>query len=285
MSERVHVPLKPPPARALSLKPAPVGILQRKCACGGSGSSHGECEECKKKEMSLQRLSTGHAEPFAIPPIVHDVLRSPGQPLDGATRAFFEPRFGHDFGKVRVHRDAKAAESAAAVNAVAYTVGRDMVFGAARYAPGTEAGYRLLAHELTHVVQQHFSAASGPLRIEVAGEQGAARAADSLLSLRSGSRIEVSQNPVPTLARQIDTQADGPYDNQRLSSTQGQADGGTAKEACDLAKEDCKSKLNCPPERADVDKKCFCYKGGEHGEEGYTCLIKCRCKGSSLPVS
>ncbi|HEY2990878.1 MAG TPA: DUF4157 domain-containing protein [Candidatus Binatia bacterium] len=85
---------------------------------------------------------------------MHDVLRSPGQPLDPAARAFFEPRFGHDFGQVRVHTDAKAADSALAVDALAYTVGRDLVFGAGRYAPETAAGRRLLAHELTHSVQQ-----------------------------------------------------------------------------------------------------------------------------------
>jgi hypothetical protein len=86
---------------------------------------------------------------------VHDVLRSPGQPLDTATRAFMEPHFGHDFGEVRVHADARAAESARAVNALAYTVGRDVVFDTDHYAPATAAGRMLLAHELTHVVQQN----------------------------------------------------------------------------------------------------------------------------------
>ena len=65
-----------------------------------------------------------------------------------------EPQFGHDFSSVRIHADAAAAESATAVNALAYTVGRDIVFAADRYAPATAAGRRLLAHELTHVVQQ-----------------------------------------------------------------------------------------------------------------------------------
>ena len=69
------------------------------------------------------------------PSIIHDVLRAPGQPLDATTRAFMEPRFGHDFSRVRVHSDAKAAESARAVNALAYTVGQDVVFGVGQYAP------------------------------------------------------------------------------------------------------------------------------------------------------
>jgi outer membrane protein OmpA-like peptidoglycan-associated protein len=89
-----------------------------------------------------------------IPPIVHDVLNSPGQPLDTATRAFMEPRFHHDFSGVRVHTDSKAAESAQAVNAHAYTVGSHIVFNTGQYRPGTKPGANLLAHELTHVLQQ-----------------------------------------------------------------------------------------------------------------------------------
>ena len=89
-----------------------------------------------------------------VPSIVHDVLCSPGQPLAASTREFMEPRFGHDFSKVRVHTGARAVKSAQAVNALAYTVGQDVIFGRGEYAPGTIAGQRLLAHELTHVVQQ-----------------------------------------------------------------------------------------------------------------------------------
>ena len=81
-------------------------------------------------------------------------LRGGGQPLPRSVRSFFEPRFGHDFSQVRVHTDARAAEMAKAVNARAYTTGRNVVFGAGQYAPRTVAGKKLLAHELTHVVQQ-----------------------------------------------------------------------------------------------------------------------------------
>ena len=129
-------------------------LLQRKCACDGTPSLDGECTACRAKRLGLQRRSTTQAEPSTVPPIVHDVLHSSGQPLDPAMRAFMEPRFGHDFGQVRVHTDAWAAESARAVNALAYTVGRDIVFEAQRYAPRTRAGRELLAHELAHVVQQ-----------------------------------------------------------------------------------------------------------------------------------
>ncbi len=102
----------------------------------------------------LQRRAADQAGPTTVPPSVHEVLHSPGQPLDANTRAFMEPRFGQDFSGVRVHADAKAAESARAVNALAYTVGRDVVFGTEQYAPQTSAGQRLITHELTHVAQQ-----------------------------------------------------------------------------------------------------------------------------------
>jgi hypothetical protein len=87
---------------------------------------------------------------------------SAGRPLDQATRALAEPRFGHDFSQVRVHTDAPAAESARALGARAYTVGRDIVFGGGEYAPHSAAGQRLLAHELAHVVQQRAVAGSVP---------------------------------------------------------------------------------------------------------------------------
>ena len=81
-------------------------------------------------------------------------LRGGGRPLPESTRTFFEARFGHDFSKVRVHADSRAAEAARSVNARAFTVGPDVVFAPGQYAPRADSGKRLLAHELTHVVQQ-----------------------------------------------------------------------------------------------------------------------------------
>src|SRR5205823_11424089 len=92
--------------------------------------------------------------PGIAPPVVHEVLQSPGRPLDRETHAYFEPRLGHDFGKVRVHADQKAAESARSVDALAYTVGPHVVFGAGQHAEETPEGRQLLGHELAHVVQQ-----------------------------------------------------------------------------------------------------------------------------------
>ena len=137
----------------------PVAGLQR-CSCGPSSGGGGECEECKAKSMHMKEASAGSLTAAswgatAPPPIVHDVLRSPGQPLDAATRSFMEPRFGRDFSGVRAHTDSEAAKSAGAVNALAYTVGRHVVFAEGQYAPVTEAGRRLIAHELVHTIQQH----------------------------------------------------------------------------------------------------------------------------------
>jgi hypothetical protein len=164
-----------------TLTPKMGGVLQRRCACGGSSGLDGECAACRKQR--LQHKSAGQTEPSGVPPIVHEVLRSPGQPLNPATRAFMEPRFGHDFGAVRVHTDVQAAQSARAVNALAYTVGRDVVFGAGQYAPNTHDGKRLMAHELAHTVQQHWG--DTPQRLTIAprsdySETEAARAAESI---------------------------------------------------------------------------------------------------------
>jgi len=182
--------------------PVPSGLLQRKCACGNHISVGGECEECSKNKQTLQRASLsprgsrteGEGE---VPPIVHEVLRSPGQPLDPATRAFFEPRFKHDFSQVRLHTDVRAAKSARAVNALAYTVRRDVVFGARQYAPFTGPNRKLLSHELAHVVQQGGTAFRPDSRLSVAApddileqqaEAAAEHSSDGVLSLTSNAR-------------------------------------------------------------------------------------------------
>ena len=114
--------------------------------------------------LDLQRSAGNQGVTAALqdeePSPVHDVISSGGgQPLDTGVRADMEARLGHDFGDVRVHHDARAEESARAVNAHAYTVGPNVVFQRDRYDPSSEAGRVTLAHELTHVVQQR----SGPV--------------------------------------------------------------------------------------------------------------------------
>lgn len=132
----------------------PSVLLQHKCACGNHTVAGGKCTKCAEKKTNLQRKVSNQESTDKVPPVVHEVLNSPGHPLDSRTRALMEPRFGHDFSQVRVHTDAKSAESARKVNALAYTVGRDVVFGTGQFAPEKGTGQRLLAHELTHVVQQ-----------------------------------------------------------------------------------------------------------------------------------
>src|SRR5688500_766258 len=104
---------------------------------------------CPATRVSRQRRAVGPAQErsagASAPPIVDRALRSPGRPLDSVTRTSMETRLGHDFGRVRVHTDALAAESAASVDALAYAVGEHVVFGAGRFAPASAAGERLLA--------------------------------------------------------------------------------------------------------------------------------------------
>ncbi len=140
-------------------------------------------EPKKKEEGTLQRKAADNQEVGSAPPVVDEVLQSSGQPLDRATREFMEERFGYDFGSVRIHRDARAAESARAVQARAYTVGHDVVFAGGSFAPETNAGRELLAHELTHVLQQSAMPPAVqravPAGLEVTGRQGGMGSAGS----------------------------------------------------------------------------------------------------------
>lgn len=179
--------------------PVRSGVLQRQCACGGPAKLAGECEECGKQGLSLQR-TTRNSEPGhdgGVPHIVHEVLGSSGQPLDTQTRRFMEPGFGHDFSKVRVHADERADASAQAVSALAYTVGNDLVFAAGQYSPATTRGKRLIAHELTHVVQQarEGRGMQGKLTIGQAHdsyEQEADRMADAITGTSAGGERQAA---------------------------------------------------------------------------------------------
>ena len=152
MSTRTVAPVVAAPAAVLT--PVQRPMLQRSCDCG-QHTGGGDCEECKnKKKMPLQRHVNGIGTPPALPPIVQEVLSSPGRALDSGTRAFMETRFRQDFSYVRVHTDERAAESAHAVAAHAYTVGEHIIFGSGRYAPERPAGRWLLAHEMAHARQQ-----------------------------------------------------------------------------------------------------------------------------------
>jgi hypothetical protein len=176
-----------------SFVPPSGALLHRKCACGNRATADGECDQCRRQKQSalqggakvsepsdaheqeaervaeqMSAASDHHATSASLPirPLADQsgeagtlpgsagrALSSAGSPLEPALRHDMERRFGHDFSKVRVHSGAPAEESARDVTADAYTVGHDIVFGAGQYAPTTQAGRRLIAHELTHVVQ------------------------------------------------------------------------------------------------------------------------------------
>jgi hypothetical protein len=169
-------------------------LLQRKCACGGKGTDDcEECRNGEQSLLqaklrvnepadafeqeadriaeqvttSTARFSVDHAPPRVqrvatasngptgtAPPSVTRALADPGRPLEHGLRWSMEDRFRQDFSRVRVHAGAAAAQSARDVDAHAYTVGKDIVFGAGRFAPETVEGRKLIAHELTHVLQQ-----------------------------------------------------------------------------------------------------------------------------------
>lgn len=151
--------------------------------------------------MTLTRMQRDSA-PKPAPPttlrpsVVRAVLGAPGQPLDHDTRDSMQQRFAHDFSRVQVHMCEQAARSARAVNALAYTVGPHIVFGARQYAPRTSTGRRLIAHELAHVVQQRNSVAlqrHSPSEPGDELEREASRAADAV----------VTNAPVPTLSSAV----------------------------------------------------------------------------------
>jgi Domain of unknown function (DUF4157) len=108
----------------------------------------------------MLRSGNNSSYPLAVPPMVRDVVHSAGEPLDRETRAFFEPRLGNDFSRVRLHTDSRAADSARSINAHAYTVGDHIVFQHGRYDPSSSYGQILLAHELIHVAQNRNSNAA-----------------------------------------------------------------------------------------------------------------------------
>jgi len=148
--------------------------LQRKLSIGASNHPlEAEADQVAAQVLDRQvypglgnippRIQRVTGEPAgqteAVPPSVDETVASPGRPLDATLRQDMERRFGHDFSKVRVHCDTAAEQSAREVNARAYTVGPDIVFDHGEFKPPTTSGRKLLAHELTHVVQQEHDAA------------------------------------------------------------------------------------------------------------------------------
>lgn len=179
------------------------GVLQRKCGCGQHTGGGAQCSACAAKDSDgLQRAAAGPARGQA-PPIVHEALHSVGQPLDADTRNFMESRFSHDFSNVRVHTDSRAAQSATAVNAMAYTVGQDIVFGSGQYSPKTMTGRRVLAHELTHTLQQRGATAGSTsgLAITDPGSSAEKEASHAENSIERGHPVNAGVQRAPEIAR------------------------------------------------------------------------------------
>jgi hypothetical protein len=175
-------------------------LPQRKYACASSASLHADGAQRSRNPLIVQPRAALQTEPDAVPPIVHEVLGTSGRALDVATRTRMESHFGHDFSRVRIHADARAAESTRAVDALAYTFGRDVVFRDGPPATGTTAGRKLLAHELAHVVQQggHASSSAAPREVGHANdvaEREADAAAESLVSAGRAPAVRLSTSP------------------------------------------------------------------------------------------
>jgi hypothetical protein len=265
--------LRPQTAPLRSYAPAPTTLLQRKCACGSTPGPTGECATCRAKRLGVQRRTAGHPAPATAPPVVHEVLGSPGCPLDATTRAFMEPRFGrdfgqvrvhnaaptmsgsvpgvshpkdesereadriadavldaapgsehgpgYDFGQVRVHTDAKAAESARALGAEAFIFDRHIVFGAGHYQPSTDAGRHLLAHELTHYVQQRTTGRRVQRKLKVNGshpEPTIAPATDPAAKLTSKQRFMMMDTLIQGLCDAFEVDPAGDVVTKTLAS-------------------------------------------------------------------
>ena len=164
----------------------------------------------------LPRLATvAHFEPArppiagagSVPPIALDALSSAGRPLDNATREFMEPRFGRDFADVRVHTDSTAAQAARAIGAAAYTVGKNIVWGAGAFRPGNIDGDRLIAHELAHTAQKAPNRFLGQLgALDVSRSEDASEAEADLVAravMAGGPTGPLSPLPIAESRRTI----------------------------------------------------------------------------------
>jgi outer membrane protein OmpA-like peptidoglycan-associated protein len=170
-------------------------LVQRKCPA---------CEKAARRQEqhrtpAVQRVEAdsddGDAEPSAELESYLAASRGAGQPLPLSARAFFEPRFGQDFGRVRVHTDARAAEASNDISAHAFTAGSDIYFAAGQYRPGSSSGDRLLGHELTHVVQQGRSTPGLQHAATIQRQPDPAREAEVRLSFTSPGEVTGSVTP------------------------------------------------------------------------------------------
>lgn len=180
----------------------PEPAVQRKCTSEAENSDCGGFTfggtEAAREPARLRRKESGPGLPEA-PAIVHRALSSSGRPLDDALRLnVMEPVMGRDLSGVRIHTGSLAAEAAEAVDAKAYTVGQDIVFGAGSYEPGSSAGRRLIAHELAHTLQQSPAAESlhGSTKGPTQSHEAMAGADSSTAQLSTAASPAVMRTPV-----------------------------------------------------------------------------------------
>ena len=144
------------------------GALQRQCGCGTHTIAGGECEECKQSSRTIFRKANQQSGGNSLASPASAVPKGAGQPMEPGLQHFMEARFKHDFSGVRVHTDAEANASAKSLGALAYTYGQNIYFDASSFRPNTPHGLTLIAHELSHVVQQsrHPLPLNEELRVE-----------------------------------------------------------------------------------------------------------------------
>jgi len=164
-----------------------------------------ESEYLQAKLLVQRRVCNTQSGTTEVPSVVHEVLGSPGLALDQTTREFMEPRFDHDFSQVRIHTSTKAAESAKAVNASAYTVGENVIFSKGAYSPNTTIGRELLAHELTHYIQQLTTIPKIQRRLTVNRNHPAiAPSTDPAASLTPAQRLSMMDGVIQALCNKFE---------------------------------------------------------------------------------
>lgn len=196
MKQLAPAPVKAPPAPSITASVSPHGVL-RKCGCGGTCP---KCEEEKKHAGVVQRQSNGgSARGGVLAPAVSSRIAAAsggGSALPRAVNQSMSSRFGRDLSSVRIHSDSTADSISRQIGAEAFTTGNNIFFAAGRYNPYTTPGQRLLAHELTHVVQQGTGAAGVQTKLELgapntAAEREADRVAEAIVSgMPAGSIVQ-----------------------------------------------------------------------------------------------
>ena len=213
-------------------EPGPIssapGVIHRKCAPCEAGET--TCPKCEEEEKVRRKEKPDHAPQVGRTAHAQiSALRGGGQPLPTSVRAFFEPRFDADFSQVRLHTNSAAAEAARAIQAKAFTAGQDVAFAAGEYVPDSAVGRKLLAHELTHTLQQKNGASLQSAELISQRDDPAEREADAMADtlVQHGAPVAVVQGqPVPAVQRDLQPGAGGqacaaaPEDFSRVSGAE-----------------------------------------------------------------